>query len=524
MIPQYKDFFLTIDGPPGHYTVTAQGPDEVRVPPLPFVFDETEAVRVALNRIQSGYAPSRERMQQVGTMLFKALFPYEILPTFIGAKTHLPPGTHLRIKLIVRPPALSHLPWELTYDVLDRTFIAARTSRPIVRYVEQGTPPALLTSRRPLRVLYLQANPQSTTLLDAAASEGVLRQALGDAGKVTALHATTPSALRDVLREGTHHVLHYDGHGAFEGSGGHLYLHDAGGGTHKLSGEMLATYLDGSSIRLVVLSACQTAADATQKRFSGIAQQLMRTTRLPAVVAMQYEIPDPSAIAFTREFYQALADDYPIDAAVVEGRKAILETLGDDPFAQPDWATPVLFMRVQDGDIFRRQKEQRQMNEEKRDRDTRVDTGGGAYIGGGVNVSGGDFVGRDKVVHGDNINMSGDFRGANVNVKSTLTNVTQTIGALPGADPAAKAKLETLIRQLNDALQQVPPDKGEDAEAVAELAQQLVEKANKEKPNRTMVQVTGEGLKQAAQNLADVMPTVLTIATQIVGTIGQIVR
>jgi len=253
MIPQYKDFFLTIDGPPGHYTVTAQGPDEVRVPPAPFVFDETEAVRVALNRIQSGYAPSRERMQQVGERLFKALFPYEILPAFTGAKAGLPPGTYLRLKLIVRPPALSHLPWELTYDMLDRTFIAARTSRPIVRYVEQGTPPALLTSPRPLRVLYLQANPQGTTPLDAAASEGALRQALGDAGKVTALHATTPSALRDVLREGTHHVLHYDGHGAFEGNSGHLYLHDAGGGTHKLSGEMLATYLDGSSIRLVVL-------------------------------------------------------------------------------------------------------------------------------------------------------------------------------------------------------------------------------------------------------------------------------
>jgi hypothetical protein len=337
------------------------------------------------------------------------------------------------------------------------------------------------------------------------------------------VHATTPDDLRDVLREGTHHVLHYDGHGAFEGSSGHLYLHDAGGGTHKLSGEMLATYLDGSSIRLVVLSACETAADAAEKRFSGIAQQLMRTTRLPAVVAMQYEIPDLSAIAFTREFYKALADDYPIDAAVVEGRKAILETLGDDPFAQPDWATPVLFMRVQDGDIFQQQEEQTQMNEEKQDRGTRVDTGGGAYIGGGVNVSGGDFVGRDKVVHGDTFNMSGDFRGSILNIKSTLTHVTQTIGALPGADPAAKAKLETLIRQLNDALQKVPPDKGEDAEAVAELAQQLVETANKEKPNRTMVQVTGEGLKQAAQNLANVMPTVLTIATQIVGTIGQIV-
>ena len=31
----------------------------------------------------------------------------------------------------------------------------------------------------------------------------------------------------------------------------------------------------------------------------------------------------------------------------------------------------------------------------------RIDTGGGAYVGGNVTVTGGDFVGRDKIVHGD---------------------------------------------------------------------------------------------------------------------------
>jgi hypothetical protein len=31
----------------------------------------------------------------------------------------------------------------------------------------------------------------------------------------------------------------------------------------------------------------------------------------------------------------------------------------------------------------------------------RIDTGGGAYVAGNVTVSGGDFVGRDKIIHGD---------------------------------------------------------------------------------------------------------------------------
>jgi hypothetical protein len=117
---------------------------------------------------------------------------------------------------------------------------------------------------------------------------------------------------------------------------------------------MLATYLDGTSVRLVVLSACETAKDSTQKRFSGIAQRLIRSSSLPAVVAMQFAIPNSSAVAFAEGFYGALADGYPVDAASVEGRKAILTLLGADAaaFAEPDWATPVLFLRSKDGDIF----------------------------------------------------------------------------------------------------------------------------------------------------------------------------
>jgi ElaB/YqjD/DUF883 family membrane-anchored ribosome-binding protein len=124
---------------------------------------------------------------------------------------------------------------------------------------------------------------------------------------------------------------------------------------------------------------------------------------------------------------------------------------------------------------------------------------------------------------GDTFNMSGDFRGSHVIIKSTLTNVTQTIGALPDAEPSIKAELETLVAQLNDALQEVPDDKAEEAEAVAQSAEALVEAAAEDKPNKTMVQITGEGLKQAAQNLADIAPTVLSIAMQIVAAVSKFV-
>lgn len=119
---------------------------------------------------------------------------------------------------------------------------------------------------------------------------------------------------------------------------------------------------------------------------------------------------------------------------------------------------------------------------------------------------------------GDQFNMSGDFRGAILNIKSTLENVTQTVNAISG-DDSTKAELDRLLKQLSETLQQTPAEHAEDAEAVAETAKDLVEKASQAKPNKSLIKITGETLKQAAQNLAVVMPPVLVIATQIVDTV-----
>ncbi len=122
----------------------------------------------------------------------------------------------------------------------------------------------------------------------------------------------------------------------------------------------------------------------------------------------------------------------------------------------------------------------------------------------------------------DQFNMSGDFRGAIINIKSTLTNVQQSVGEISTDDESARKELEKLIEQLSEALQKIPVEKQEQAQAVAETAKALVDTAKAEKPNQTMLQITGEGLKQAAQNLAEVMPTVVTIAGQIVMAVSKL--
>ena len=116
----------------------------------------------------------------------------------------------------------------------------------------------------------------------------------------------------------------------------------------------------------------------------------------------------------------------------------------------------------------------------------------------------------------DQFNMSGDFRGAMINIKSTLTNVQQSIGDIHSDDEATRKELETLIGQLSEALEKVPEGHQEQAQAVAETAKVLVDTAKAEKPNKTMLQISGEGLRLAAQNLAAVTPAVLNIARQII--------
>ncbi len=125
--------------------------------------------------------------------------------------------------------------------------------------------------------------------------------------------------------------------------------------------------------------------------------------------------------------------------------------------------------------------------------------------------------GSAEINEGDDIEMSGDFRGAILNVKSTLSDVQQTIEKIQGLDDAGKAELQTLISQLEAALVKLPEEHDQNVEAISQTAQTLIETASEENPNKSLLEISGEGLKQAAQNLADITPNVVKIATSIVG-------
>lgn len=126
------------------------------------------------------------------------------------------------------------------------------------------------------------------------------------------------------------------------------------------------------------------------------------------------------------------------------------------------------------------------------------------------------------ITHNTSVHISGDVSGSILNINSTLNNTTQVIDAAPKLSSNTKEELKALINQLNQALQEAPKELAEDAEAVAESAKDFLEAVTKERPNKTRVRITKEGLEKAAENIAAVLPQVLSIAMEIVTKVQQI--
>ena len=162
------------------------------------------------------------------------------------------------------------------------------------------------------------------------------------------LPSATLSELGTWLRRSETHVVHFVGHGDFDQGlrEGVIYFQDQAGRRSAVTSSTLGPYLrDHDPLRMVVLNACRSARTDTVDPFGGMAQGLVQQDAT-AVVAMQFPISDRAAVKFTGEFYGALVDGQPVDQAVSSARKSLLDGFQDE------WATPVLFLRSPDGNIF----------------------------------------------------------------------------------------------------------------------------------------------------------------------------
>lgn len=363
----YLDFELEIGiGQGRDFPVVARSPAGEARTVMRFPFDELamesrlKDLQIAL--LRSGgkrrqmLLPEQQAVRDFGQALFDALFTGEVRNRYdVSLQQARSQGKGLRIRLQAQSPTAAALPWEYLYDPRQSEYCALSVETPLVRFLELPQPITPLAVAPPLRMLGMVASPADLPGLDVSQEKQRIEQALQGlrtAGRLEVewLAGQTWRDLHEALRHGPWHIFHFSGHGRFDvlTDEGQLIFADDLGRAHAMSasnvGRLLANH---RTLRLAWLNACEGARGGEVDIFSSAASILVRRG-VPAVVAMQHEITDRAAIELARTFYGALADGYPVDAALAEARVATSLAVNNTV----EWGTPVLYMRAPDGVLF----------------------------------------------------------------------------------------------------------------------------------------------------------------------------
>ncbi len=324
-----------------------------------------------------------------GLALFNALFAGLVRRAYdraVGyAEAHTDGQLRLRLWIAPQAPELHALIWErLHTSKYNRVSpLTATAQTPFSRYtgLEIAELPPITT--RPLRMLVAIANPADLIdyglmVIDVEQEVDNLLTALGGlqrGGQLrltlmpgrTGLSAALQARLRQAgatIREGSttldsllhelstlpgYHILHFLGHGAFRQTTAFLFLENADGLTipHKDADFVNPMATLDPPPHLIFLAACESAKRDPQNGnpYIGLAPQLAQIG-VPAVIAMQDTIPLAIARELSQNFYRYLLEHGVVDRALNQARLLLLE---NDPKA---WATPALFMRLKNGQLF----------------------------------------------------------------------------------------------------------------------------------------------------------------------------
>lgn len=345
----YDNFDVLIERDAAGYVARVDSEAGQLKSPVPMVIPDWKATRFS----------TKTQIQAAGDQLFRMLFVGGVLTQLrrsIDSAEHQGKGLRVRLKL-TDVPELAQLPWEFMYDTERARFLVLSTRTPLVRYHELAQGVGTFAVKPPLTLLAVMSGPRDwKPKFDVEEAWDKLEEATAPLQakglvKLERLKSPTLRALRSRIRQGDIHILHYHGHGAYDEKNqqGLLILEDDdnSGKGRRVEVNQLATLLhDANGLRLVVLNACEGALGSPENPFRGTAQTLVQQD-VPAVIAMQSQLTNEAGLQLAREFYMALADDYPVDMALIEGRKALV---GDDN--QVEWGFPVLYMRVADAQLF----------------------------------------------------------------------------------------------------------------------------------------------------------------------------
>ena len=304
----------------------------------------TEPVRDARRRTQ---APD---VDGLGAGLFDALFSGGVRELFLESLSGVRAQQEvLRVclQIDIADPALARLaslPWEYMQNRERNEPLVLSSSTTLIRRLPTSAPVEPRTFAPPLRVLFVMADARGN--LDLTAERAEIESALARAEspiECVFRERMTWIEFDEDLHRGDYHVVHFMGHGAFEGDIGLLEFQD-----QSVPGrEVGVRLLKEPATRLIVLNACRTAEVprvAGGDVFASVAASLA-LAGVPAVIAMQFPVSDRAAIAFATRLYTGIAQQRSIEEAVDDARA------GMRAVSRQEWGTPVVILRGS-GDLF----------------------------------------------------------------------------------------------------------------------------------------------------------------------------
>ncbi len=340
---------------------------------------QADELQQAQEWLRRGFVDT-EYTADLGGRLFQMLFSGSLCDAFRAAYATVEhEEAALRI-ILTLPDELSTLPWELMFDAQGvHGFLARSKSATLVRHFDGLPIPSTPSKQGPLRILVVTASPSDappvSATLEATTIRSILsgrssnlihtlqllrrRFSLPSSGEATielkqlvdvdVLCNASRRTLQQKLDSAQgYDVIHFAGHGLIHDRRSYLLLEQPTNGSAEalsdpITVEEFAELIAHPRLSLVVLNACQTAG--TLPLFTNAARAIMQR-QTPAVIGMQTEVLDQSAMEFAREFYHAWAAGEAIEGALVSARRLMTEARHG---VIADWSIPVLYLGPYDG-------------------------------------------------------------------------------------------------------------------------------------------------------------------------------
>jgi CHAT domain-containing protein len=302
--------------------------------------------------------PQERDLAEFGNKLFRYVIRGEIAKIY----TRLPKDAFVRLSILSNSQELQSLPWEYLQD--PEEVPGPWRVRSVVRIIPTvaSKPPAQLKLKglkRKLKILFAYADPVDHDPVSWQAAMKAVADSLearlpASSFELKVIDAN-PKDLAETLQSGQYDIFHFSGHGIVDANGvGQVMLMDrAGQSSIPYDAAKLSNILRSRGIRLVILSACYTAAGNFTDKFDVTAKALINSG-IPVVVANQFPVPDSTVATFVKPLYEELLRSGDIDLAVNEGRYLLAndQALTKGSSATLEWGIPTLYRHVAAAKIF----------------------------------------------------------------------------------------------------------------------------------------------------------------------------